>query len=69
MPKRIDMKQVVKFIVGGALAIFAIVGLSIAARYGTGSHYQGGIALFLFLVAVIFYQISTTNFGGREEDR
>ena len=56
------MKQVIKFAVGGALALFAIVALDVAAKYGGGSHYQGGIVLFLFLVALIFYMIGSARF-------
>ena len=59
-----DVKQVVKFAAGGAAVLLAIIGLNVAARYGTGSHYQGGIALFLFLIAVIFYQIGSARFDG-----
>jgi hypothetical protein len=59
------MTTIQKFIVGGGLGVFAVVALFLAARAGHGSVYQGGIVLFLYLVALIFAMITTSGSGAK----
>jgi hypothetical protein len=66
---KLDVKRTIQFAVGGLMALLGIVGLKVAAGYGSGSHYQGGVLLFLFLIAMIFYQIRTTRFDRGHEDQ
>jgi hypothetical protein len=56
------MSSIVKFIVGGALGLFAILSLSIAAHAGERSAYEGGIVLFLYLIGLIFFMITRIKF-------
>jgi hypothetical protein len=60
------MNSVVKFAVGGALGLCAVLALSMAAHEGKGSAYQGGIVLFLYLVGLIFLMITRIRFDGRD---
>jgi hypothetical protein len=42
--------------------LLGLRGLVVASSYGAGSHYQGGIALFLFMIIVLFWQVSSMRF-------
>ena len=57
------MQAIEKFLLGGVLALFAVASLFVAARHGEGASYWGGIGVFVFLVGLIFYQISSVKHG------
>jgi hypothetical protein len=55
--------QIGKFLGGGVAAILALIGLKVAAEYGAGSHYQGGVVLFVVASGILFWQITSARFG------
>ncbi len=57
-----NWKAVLRVVAAAVAGLLGLQGLRIAAEYGSGSHYQGGIALFLFMVLVIVWQIHSVRF-------
>ena len=52
------MQSIEKFVLGGVLALFALISLFVAARHGEGASYWGGLGFFAICVGLIFYQIT-----------
>jgi hypothetical protein len=51
-----------EFLIGGVLAVFAVISLFVAARSeGVGEY--GALAFFALLVGLIFYQITRVKHG------
>ena len=56
------MHAVERFILGGAFAVVAILGLAMASHFGGGLHYSGYL-LFLIGIGLIFAQIAGISFS------
>ncbi|HVM83900.1 MAG TPA: hypothetical protein VMW18_08440 [Candidatus Binatia bacterium] len=61
-----SMNAIEKFVTGGLIGIFAVISLFVAARHGEGASYWGGLAVFAFLIGLIFYMISSVKHGADE---
>jgi hypothetical protein len=61
------MGAIEKFVLGGVIGLFAIIALFAAARHGEGGSYWGGLAVFVFMVGLIFYQITRARFDGKSD--
>lgn len=57
-----DWKHSLRLVASAVAAVLGLVGLSIAAAHGSGSHYQGGVALFVFMVLVLFWQVGSVRY-------
>jgi crotonobetainyl-CoA:carnitine CoA-transferase CaiB-like acyl-CoA transferase len=55
-------EKIQEFLIGGVLAVFAVISLFVAARAeGVGQY--GALALFAILIGLIFYRISLAKHG------
>jgi len=54
--------KIQEFLIGGVLAVFAVIALFAAAR-AEGAGQWGGVAVFAILIGLIFYRISTVKHG------
>ena len=62
------MDNMSNWILGFGAAVMGVCALFVASRAGAGVGYYGGLAMFVFCVAFVFYLIRT-SFDHEEESR